>query len=465
MLKKQHIVLLIMFLLGTTFAKEIKVSPGVNAIAQAYATAEAGDVLVLTTGYEEGNYSTGYIEEKLIEITKDITIKAADDLTTKPVIFPVSTSKLFSIMAGLNLDGIVVDGRKPNGDITTLYNIIYMKVDTSLTKIVSNDFSLRINNCILKNMDKDKAKVMYSSDNNQATLDSIIITNTVIKDINGFGMYFKTTKSKHHPGTFRYLKWENCLVTNLGGSQGRMGIISAAYVNELENVPEVLVNHVTFANVNASDDAKGSELYVTDCNAVIQNCIAVNIKNDADSMKIFYNVADTVVSGNPPRTVIQNCLKHTNTPYYGFIADTLINNFNADPMFVDSANGDYTLKEGSIGKNAATDGLDLGYIPGGLSVGVDDEVTELPETFELSQNYPNPFNPSTVISFSIPNSGITKLSVYNILGQKVATLVNKELSAGSYQYEFDASNLTSGVYFYKLSSNNYSAIKKMMLVK
>ncbi len=87
------------------------------------------------------------------------------------------------------------------------------------------------------------------------------------------------------------------------------------------------------------------------------------------------------------------------------------------------------------------------------------------DSYSLSQNYPNPFNPSTEINFTIPVTGNTTLAIYNVLGQKVKTLVNKEMSAGSYTYQFDASNLSSGIYFYKLQSNDYSSIKKMMLLK
>ena len=94
-----------------------------------------------------------------------------------------------------------------------------------------------------------------------------------------------------------------------------------------------------------------------------------------------------------------------------------------------------------------------------------DNIETIPSEYTLSQNYPNPFNPSTTIKFSIPKAGNTKLDVFNILGQKVATLIDKELSAGAYQYQFDAGNLTSGIYFYKLETNDYTEIKKMMLLK
>jgi hypothetical protein len=89
----------------------------------------------------------------------------------------------------------------------------------------------------------------------------------------------------------------------------------------------------------------------------------------------------------------------------------------------------------------------------------------MPSTYLLQQNYPNPFNPSTTISFSIPTSEFVTLKVYDVLGREIATLVNENLSAGSYSYNFDASNLTSGVYFYKLQAGKYSETKKMLLSK
>lgn len=87
------------------------------------------------------------------------------------------------------------------------------------------------------------------------------------------------------------------------------------------------------------------------------------------------------------------------------------------------------------------------------------------ESYSLEQNYPNPFNPVTNIKFSIPQSGIVRLKVYDILGKEIAVLVNKQLTAGTYQADFNGSNFASGVYFYKLETEGFSEIKKMMLVK
>jgi photosystem II stability/assembly factor-like uncharacterized protein len=97
--------------------------------------------------------------------------------------------------------------------------------------------------------------------------------------------------------------------------------------------------------------------------------------------------------------------------------------------------------------------------------GVINTTTETPTDYALSQNYPNPFNPETKINFSIPNSGLVTLKIYDIVGREVATLVNEIKNAGNYIVDFNASDLTSGVYFYKLEVNGYADTKKMMLIK
>jgi fibronectin-binding autotransporter adhesin len=90
---------------------------------------------------------------------------------------------------------------------------------------------------------------------------------------------------------------------------------------------------------------------------------------------------------------------------------------------------------------------------------------QLPFEYALDQNYPNPFNPVTTIQFSLEKPGKTVLEIYNVLGQKVATLVDGNLSAGAYRYQWNASGMASGMYFYRLRSDNFVATKKMLLVK
>jgi hypothetical protein len=89
----------------------------------------------------------------------------------------------------------------------------------------------------------------------------------------------------------------------------------------------------------------------------------------------------------------------------------------------------------------------------------------VPSEFELFQNYPNPFNNSTLIKYSVPKSSHIAIKVYNILGQEIATLVDKYLPIGRYQVSFSIQNITSGVYLYKLASEGFTETKKMILLK
>jgi hypothetical protein len=100
-----------------------------------------------------------------------------------------------------------------------------------------------------------------------------------------------------------------------------------------------------------------------------------------------------------------------------------------------------------------------------LITGVADQSNEIPSGFVLEQNYPNPFNPSTTIKYSTPFSEFITVKVYDVLGREVATLINEEKSAGSYEVNFNASQLSSGIYFYKLTTGNFVETKKMILMK
>ncbi len=95
--------------------------------------------------------------------------------------------------------------------------------------------------------------------------------------------------------------------------------------------------------------------------------------------------------------------------------------------------------------------------------GVDEE--EMPTEFTLSQNYPNPFNPTTTIRFGIPSESNVKLTVFNILGQEVAVLVNKQMSSGFHTVNFDASKLNTGMYIYRIEAGSFVSVKKMLFVK
>ena len=127
------------------------------------------------------------------------------------------------------------------------------------------------------------------------------------------------------------------------------------------------------------------------------------------------------------------------------------------PTVLQTYNGVIEITHNAIGSP------DTVIVTGDCVTGVEEELQPL--TFSLEQNYPNPFNPSTTIKYSIPELSKVKLTLFNLLGEEVATLVNEEKVSGNYTVDFNATNLPSGVYFYQLKAGEYIETKKMILIK
>lgn len=142
----------------------------------------------------------------------------------------------------------------------------------------------------------------------------------------------------------------------------------------------------------------------------------------------------------------------------GIVYPVTITAVGMDLKLEDAINGSYVKADISAGNSYVLTNSNISV----LKVG-SDAIT--PAAYSLEQNYPNPFNPSTTIKFAIPEVSNVKLTIYNILGQKVAELVNSTLEAGSYTFNWNAMNVASGLYFYELNTNNFTAIKKMTLLK
>lgn len=96
--------------------------------------------------------------------------------------------------------------------------------------------------------------------------------------------------------------------------------------------------------------------------------------------------------------------------------------------------------------------------------GIEIESTK-PDGYRLNQNYPNPFNPSTEITFSLAKSSFVKLEIYNSIGQIVAILINHKMTPGNYEVKFNASGLSSGIYYYKIHAGEFQSLKKMLLLQ
>ena len=132
-----------------------------------------------------------------------------------------------------------------------------------------------------------------------------------------------------------------------------------------------------------------------------------------------------------------------------------LSNYLNDVFFIDINNGIVVCSGGIM----------LRTTNGGVTFVEEEKTTEVPTKFLLSQNYPNPFNPVTTIKYQIPHRSNVSLKVYDILGNKIADLVNEEKSSGVYEANWNAANLSSGVYFYQLKAGDFITTKKMILMK
>jgi len=175
-------------------------------------------------------------------------------------------------------------------------------------------------------------------------------------------------------------------------------------------------------------------------NPILQWNVSISAKLYHVQVAADSSFSSTVVDTSVADTLLQLKTLAANTKYYWHIYAG-----NAGDTGVYSPTANFTTGTQIIAGVEEVNGMAIGY--------------------SLLQNYPNPFNPATIIRYSIPKAAMVKLEVYNLLGQKIETLVNQFQSAGMHQTNFNAAGLTSGVYFYRIESGNYTQFKKMIILK
>ena len=151
--------------------------------------------------------------------------------------------------------------------------------------------------------------------------------------------------------------------------------------------------------------------------------------------------------------------------FTSLIADTTVADTSVQLAAPLAANTIYYWHVSAIDTNGMGEFSSNWEFKTGVGLTAVNEPNGLPKTFALMQNYPNPFNPTTMITYSLPKAQMVTLEVYNVLGEKVATLVNAHQSAGVYEVNFNADRFASGVYLYILRTNNFSAVHKMLFLK
>jgi len=196
---------------------------------------------------------------------------------------------------------------------------------------------------------------------------------------------------------------------------------------------------------------------------------------------IFYkstNFADSwdsiaYLPAYPPSVMYCSYFSSINTGWaggsYGYLYKTIDGGYNwirentgTDQRFW----GSIWFYNDSIGWGVGGAGKIMHTTTGGQSlVNITSNENKVPESFRLYQNYPNPFNPVTKINFALPKQGFVTIKIYDVLGREVRTLVNEVKTPGNYIVEFNANELASGVYFYKIEVNGFSDVKRMILIK
>jgi hypothetical protein len=309
--------------------------------------------------------------------------------------------------------------------------------------------------------------VNYHPNFDLGQIEKLTFTNNIVMDPGILGSDFVIRPSKNE-GKFEIGLMENLYSSDLSLAAHR---VREVYYDREDGI-------VVFGCHGV--DTVGTEITMTN-NFVNMDQSIIDKLNTNDTLNVqawmCQQFERSIVSEGDPFTISD--VVFTDAPGINFgDVDSYIGYWdqNPDTRMVRTAPDsiDLTYSTTNAAYTAAIDGFplgDLNWFPDmkqlweeGGTVSVE-ESSPVPTVFALSQNFPNPFNPTTTINFSIPNKGDYKLTVSNILGQEIATLLNGQLNVGNHDVSFDATNLNSGIYVYTLSGKNVNISRKMILLK
>ncbi len=443
------IVLVPALLLGAV----IQVAAGTDQISAAVAGATAGDIIELTT--DGGVYN----ETAQVVIDKALTIRAAAGLTNPPVWSTDDAQTTILLGSSLTLEGIKLDGSL-GANVTELGIML---------QAGNLGYSLYLTGCEFCDFVGPNYKgtaIFADGDICGATQAELVeIIDCMFYRIPGNIIDFSyPDASVSVEGS---VKDFYCANSTFQGATDDPPIYLARNVSGSGSVgdgglePYVTIDFCTFVN----GGSKGIyPKYIS--GATIMNSIVAYFEDDAariygesgflnflwwscPSGIDFYDASDPGVDASPANST---------------------NIIEADPKFVDpdfATSGDFTLADDSPAVGQGDDGKTLGDPRWWPSTGVEiNSDNKIPTNFQLHQNYPNPFNPTTTIGFDIVEAGHVTLTVYNMIGQEMTTLVDEELGTGHHEAKWNTDEtVTTGVYFYKINTNGNVQIKKMMLLK
>ena len=447
-MKKQYLLLTFLLFISSSFVySQIPVLPGEGTLHTALSTANDGDVFLLIPGAEY----TESVEHEFATIDKTITIQMdGEPSSPKPILRMLTSTAegvtLFFFIAdggSLTLNGLEFDGNL-NSVPSVSYLLRYFLGDIPSS---TNVGTTKIINCYVHDLINNVLDGMNSSMTGLVLHDSLIVDNSV---------FFNTSTIAQCKYTaINFMSFTNSTFNHIISYGLR---IMGPSSNGFSNSPTVFMNYCTMNDVGGDkrEFIRAEELqnYWT-----ITNCIFSNLTNQESKGLYWKNCLNDSVA------TVSNC-----DIWLDGVRDwknnLFIDNIEVDPAYADAANNDLTLPENSPLFTAGTDGGPIGdpRWNANAQTGVEDYQPVLKE-FALAQNYPNPFNPSTTIIFNLEKNTTAELAVYDVLGKEVAVLINEYLPAGQYTYKFNAADIPSGIYIYKLSAENKSLSQKMLLLK
>ncbi len=387
-----------------------------------------------------------YENSSVLIIDKKVTIRAATGLVSQPVIRNTESDSpdrlLIQLNEGTNLRliGLELDGMA--GTATPARKLI-----ATQTEMMTKKYTLHIDSCFFHDVE---GSILYGHQGSVA--DTIYVTNSKFYRADSFGI--KLADEAVGSGKFNVDQMiiENCTFWKTG--------LEAIFIYGGDEIPftpspVVVIDHVT---VDECGNPDAAIINAWECDfTTIKNSIFSN-SSGQESIRLYGLTAS---------------VSYCDTFQVGTVSVSRSAKIGAgmlsvDPLYSNREDGNFALAVNSPAIGKADDGKamgDLGWAPV-TNINYDTVRHTVPTVYaSLDQNYPNPFNPSTVISWQLAISSHVELSVYNLLGKKVATLVSGRMNPGSYTITFNGKNLTSGVYYYQLAAGEYREVKKMILVK
>ncbi|MCU0344833.1 MAG: T9SS type A sorting domain-containing protein [Ignavibacterium sp.] len=414
------------------------------------------------------------------------------------------------------------------GSNFTFDNCIFSNINGQIIRCEGSTGTLKVTNCIFTNLGALSTSNFGAGkgiDLRAVSVDSLILVNNTWTNYQDRVVrHYNFSNPLAGTGNIKYTRIDHNTIYN---GMGFHGLLSLGNVGDKVIITNNLFKDAFAAGEDSTDATRSAEWantgekypngknrmtwIFTAPNDSTEWTISNNFYAVSDSGQAFFNehTAEPILVGSPLSWHINSRLGADSVTAFTQISDPgLVNTqnlmMNLMRWYVSPTGGNKTKNTPSTLWHRATDDMDRrpiafwindldaayqtsspaytgsqgGFPAGDLNwfpskkaewlIWITDVETEegyIPQSFSLEQNYPNPFNPSTRITFNLTEEGLTNISVYNLLGQKVATVLNQELVAGRHTVDFSGANLSSGVYFYKLESGKNVATQKMMLLK